>query len=303
MSLMKVLPISGRILVASVFLFAVYAFFVFAQDPTSGKSVYDQIKAFQLSGGKAEVANLVLKRDRVAMTFTGTFYFASPVMGRTTGAVFIGKGTVAAGVPPSEFERGNLKRLLKTDAFTADFTSAVLKFSDDTFDVIGKTRMEAAATPEVQKIGSALGPRVLEESGANMDSRLAMSLLNGEKPGFFFANFDGGSSGRFSYLLDAQGRIPTANFSVNGGEKGLIYAYKNSFGGNEVWMAFYGEDDYARGIVAYSDVNDLVDTQHYRIELDLRSPKSKIGLRTGIKMQARGDGAAAIPFSIGESLS
>ena len=50
------------------------------------QTLYDQIKAFPLTGGKADVANLTLKRDRVAMTFTGTFYFAAPIDGRVTGA-------------------------------------------------------------------------------------------------------------------------------------------------------------------------------------------------------------------------
>ena len=34
----------------------------------SAKSAYDQINAFALGGGKADVSNLVLKRDRVSMT-------------------------------------------------------------------------------------------------------------------------------------------------------------------------------------------------------------------------------------------
>src|SRR5262245_48405059 len=41
-----------------------------AQD---SRSLYAQIKAFSLTGGRADVNNLVLKRDRVEMTFTGTF--------------------------------------------------------------------------------------------------------------------------------------------------------------------------------------------------------------------------------------
>jgi hypothetical protein len=65
----------------------------FAQENLSAKSkeVYEQVKAFSLTGGSAEATGLVLKRDRAEMTFDGTFYFASPVEGRETGAVFKGK--------------------------------------------------------------------------------------------------------------------------------------------------------------------------------------------------------------------
>ena len=49
------------------------------------KELYDQIKAFSLSGGSVEVKGLVLKRDRAQMTFDGTFYLTSPTNGIVTG--------------------------------------------------------------------------------------------------------------------------------------------------------------------------------------------------------------------------
>ena len=36
------------------------------------------------------------------------------------------------------FEKGNIKRLLGTESISSDFKTAVLRFTDDTFDVIGK---------------------------------------------------------------------------------------------------------------------------------------------------------------------
>src|SRR5436190_9979654 len=81
----------------------------------AGRQVYDQIKAFTLKGGSADVSNLTLKRDRVEMTFTGTFYFGAETSGKPTGAVFIGTGTLRAEAPPTEFEKENIKRLLGAD--------------------------------------------------------------------------------------------------------------------------------------------------------------------------------------------
>jgi hypothetical protein len=71
---------------------------------------------------------------------------------------------------------------------------------------------------------------------------------------------------------------------------------------SEVWMAFYSEEDYAQRRASYSDIYDLVDVTKYDMELDLRSPKSKLGLRTRLSMQALAPGLRAVPFSIGESL-
>ncbi|MBC7929278.1 MAG: hypothetical protein H7Z38_01825, partial [Rubrivivax sp.] len=66
----------------------------YAQEDASakGKGVYEQIRAVSLTGGSAEARGIVLKRDRAEMSFDGTFYFAAPVEGRVTCAVFIGEG-------------------------------------------------------------------------------------------------------------------------------------------------------------------------------------------------------------------
>lgn len=281
-----------------------FSFSVFAQENTGsgGKAIYEQIKAFNLSGGKAEVSGLTLKRDRVLMTFNGTFYFTSAVEGKITGAVFIGQGNFKAEVPPSDFEKNNVKRLLNADAVESDFKTAVLRFTDDTFDIIGKNKQDATADAQSQKLAVESDARILKETGANLASRLTLSILNKENPGLFFATFDGGRRDRFSYALDYQNRLPTHYFGINGGEKGLVFAYKQSIYNNETWLAFYSLKDYQTGFVSYSDVNDLVDITHYKMELNLRSPKSRLGLRTKVNMTARFSDVSAISFNIGESL-
>lgn len=283
------------------FVFTLISIASSAHAQTGGRAVYDQINAFLLDGGKAEVSGLELKRDRAVMTFDGTFYFSKPVDGQVTGAVFMGKGTFRAEVPPSTFEKSNVKRLLGRDVVASTFTTAVLRFSDDTFKIIGPS-VAGQAPAEAQKLATENDLRIRKETGANVAARVALSLLNGEKPGFFFANFSGGDLDRFSYLFDPQGRIPTANFDINGGEKGLIFAYKPSIFSSEVLMAFYGEDDYARQMVTYSDVNDLVDITHYTMDVDLRTPKARMGLSAKVQMQTLSPGVHAIPFTIGESL-
>jgi len=289
------------------FLFLIlFSFSLSAQETessaNSGKTLYTQLKAFNLNGGKAEVSQLVLTRDRVVMTFNGTFYFSSPIEGKVTGAVFVGQGTLKAEVPPSKFEKDNVKRLLNAEAVESDFKTAVLRFTDNTFDIIGKDKKDGAADAQSQKLAMETDARILKETGANLASRMAVSILNKENPGFFFADFDGGKRDRFSYVLDYQNRIPTYYFDINGGEKGLIFAYKQSIYNSETWLAFYSLQDYQTKLVAYSDVNDLVDITSYKMELDLRAPRSKLGLRTKVNMAARFSNVTAIPFTIGESL-
>ncbi|HQU85910.1 MAG TPA: M1 family aminopeptidase, partial [Pyrinomonadaceae bacterium] len=288
-----------NIQIITILLF-LFSFGVSAQE--NGKTLYNQIKTFNLNGGKADVSNLVLKRDRVEMTFNGTFYFPAPINGKVTGAVFIGQGNFKAEVPASEFEKNNVKRMLNAELVESDFKTAVFRFTDDTFDIIGKSKTEGAASAEVQKIAAEIDNRLMKETGANISARLAISILNKENPGFFFANFDGGKRDRFSYILDHQNRIPTEYFTINGGEKGIIFSYSSTSFDNDIWMAFYSLEDYQRKIVSYSDINDLVDVTHYKLDLDLRQPKRKLGLKANVSMTALQSGIKAVPFVLGESL-
>jgi hypothetical protein len=267
-----------------------------------GKELYSQLKAFSLSGGSAKAEALILKRDRAEMTFDGNFYFASPVEGRVTGAVFIGQGRFRAEVPPSGFEKDNVRRLLGADIVESDFKTAVLRFTDDTFDLIGRNREGGAANDQAQKLAAETDLRVLKQTGANLSARVALSILNAETPGFFFASFDGGKRDRFSLVLDYQNRIPVANFDLNSGEKGVIFSYGSVLIGNEIWMTFYSLDDYQHRSVSYSDVNNLVDITNYRLDVDLREHKSRLRLATRISMEVRAPNVKAVPFLIGESL-
>ena len=267
-----------------------------------GKVIYNKIKAFSLTAGKADVNGLVLKRDRVTITFgKGTFFFASPVDGRFTGAVFLGEGKLYAEVPPSDFEKEHIRRLFDTDSISSTFKTAILRFSDDTYEIIGKNIIQQAVDDKTQKLANQADIRVGEETGANIPARLALSIINDEKPGVFFAAFSGGKRGDFYYVFDPQTRIPTAFFGIDGGEKGLIYAY-DSHSQNKVWTAFYSLDDYKNRTVTYSDMNHLVDTEHYKIDIDMRNPESSVKLTAKVEMKMRKANLRAISFLIDNGL-
>jgi len=219
------------------------------------------------------------------------------------GAVFVGKGKFVAAVPESSFEKEHVKRLLKTDIIESDFSNAVFRVSDNVLDELAGTAQPASVPANVQKAATDHDPQARKETGTNVAARLAVALINKEKEGVFYASFSGGKMNDFSFVFDPQTRIPTANFDLNGGEKGLLYTYRRNIYSSEVLTAFYGESDYQRGVVAYSDMNDLVDILSYDMEMDLRSPKKSVGLRAGLKMVAFADGVSAIPFLLGESLS
>jgi hypothetical protein len=274
-----------------------------AQEPpvSAEKTVYQQLKSFALSG-VVEVKGLVIKRDRTQITLDGSVYLAQPIGGKVTGAVFIGDGQFAVETPPGQFEKANLKRLLGVETLESDFKTAVFRFTDDTGPLFGQAR-ESAPNERAQKLASEADLRLLRETGTNLSARLALSILNGESPGLFFATFDGGKRGRFSYVLDHQSRIPVSGFTVNGGEKGLIWAYNSAIMSTEVWLAFYSLEDYKRGQVEYSDVSDLLDVTNYTMEIDLREHSKHLRLTAKASAKILQNNVRAINFKVGESLS
>jgi hypothetical protein len=284
------------------FIFGTHA--AFAQDGAASKEkqTYNQLKTFALTGGSAQVNALVLKKDRTEITLTGTVYFGEPVNGQITGAVFIGEGKFVAATPPNEFEKDNVKRLLGAENIESDFKTAVFRFTDDTATQMGQAQ-PGPANDRAQKLALENDARQMRETGANLPARVAVSLLNGEKPGFFFGTFDGGRRGRFSLVLDHQNRIPVANFGINAGEKGLIWAYNTAIYNPEVWLAFYSLDDYQRGQVAYSDANDQIDIAHYGMDINLRDYNNRLRVLSHVVAEVLQPNLRAVGFQVGESLS
>jgi hypothetical protein len=270
---------------------------------SDGKGLYGQIKAFALTGQAVEVQKLLLKRDRVEMTLTGTLYLSGAIDGRVGGAVFIGDGNFRAEVPPARFERDHVRRLLNADVVDSDFRTAVLRWTDDTAALFDGARSDVTVPEQAKRLAAEFEPRVTRETGVNLSARLAASVLNGEQPGVFFGQFDGGRRGRFSYVLDHQNRIPVANFNINAGEKGLIFAYQQPIFWHDVWLAFWSLEDYGRRAATYSDANDAVDITAYRLDVDVHDFDREMGLKARIDMTARRPDVRAVPFAIGESLS
>ena len=298
----KWLGVRFRMLVLSILFIAAP---VLAQQaaPVDSRSLYDALRKFDLQG-KVSVTDLALKRDRAEMVFTGDFYFAAPIDGRITGAVFIGNGTFKAPAPPMQFEKESMIRFLNEDVAESDFRTAVLRFSDDTFDIIGKGMdASAAASSDAQKLAAELEPRLLKETGANISSRLLISLVNHESPGFFLAQFDKGKRDRFTYLVDPQTRIPGLAFGINGGEKVLLFSYAPYVYTNDVWIATYSEENFQKNQASYSDGFDLVAPLHYQMEIDLREARKMLHTKMRIDFESLADNLRTIPMKINDGLT
>ena len=265
--------------------------------------VYRSLQQFELNGGSAVAENVVLHRDRAEITFNGKFYFEAPVDGRYRGAVFLGKGKVHADAPPVPFEQFNLQRMLKADAVDSDFSTAVLRFTDDTPERLGlKISAGESAPDDAKKLAAAFSPRLLREGGVDAPARMVVSMANGESPGVFLAEFDKGSRGHFYFVFDPQCRVLAQSFGIDGGEKGMFVTTDSLYLFPEIWTAFWSQEDYQQHRAKFSDSFALVAPRRYEMDIDVRDWKH-MKIRVRMQLVAQSDGVRAIPLMMNESLS
>ena len=112
---MKTQLLQNPLLVLVCLLLAVTSALAQESPSSKDKDIYNQLKAFSLTGGAVDVKGIVLKRVHTQITLDGTVYLSEPVNGQITGAVFIGEGKFATEAPANDFEKDNVKRLLGTE--------------------------------------------------------------------------------------------------------------------------------------------------------------------------------------------
>jgi hypothetical protein len=166
---------------------------------------YKELRNAGIGGGFA-VSNLVLTRDAAVFTLTGTLHLVAPVQGRTTGAVFIGQGTLAY-TPPIAAERAMLGILTKGEPFSETFERAVFRFTDDTAEQIkkaatGPSPASNAAADLLKETNQALRVKLRD----NLHARILHDVLSPKPGGLFVAHVAGKKySNRLVFTIDPQG--------------------------------------------------------------------------------------------------
>jgi len=180
----------SKILALHVATVVVLAACTYAFTTPNSDSTYQQLRNLTLGGEAVSVSNLSLKRD--AGTFhlrSGTVCFVTPVQGKITGAVFSGDGNFVLD-PPLESERKSLKLLTKEDEFSENFTQAVLRFTDSTYDDVKNGGSAASG-------GCDAGPLKDSQNSTrhkfknNLEARILEDVLSPEPGGLFVAFMHG----------------------------------------------------------------------------------------------------------------
>lgn len=201
---------ASRILFAATILLALIlslyaAGNLFADNPPAGPNsdpTYQQLRNLTLGSEAVSVSNFDLKRD--AGTFhlrSGIVCFVASVQGKVTGAVFTGDGNFVL-EPTADSERKSLKLLTKEDEFSENFSQAVLRFTDSTYDDIKKGGSPASSNCDAGLLKDSQNT-TRHKFKDNLEARILEEVLSPNPRGLFFAFIHGKRyNGKEIYSID-----------------------------------------------------------------------------------------------------
>jgi hypothetical protein len=253
-------------------------------------SFYQQLRNVVPSGESSAANNLVLKRDAGTFTFrSGVFYFLAPVNGKVTGAVFTGSGSFSM-VPPVASEKRSLSLLTKEPAINEEFDSAVLRFTDGTYEEIKKAAGSSNGVPtgssELGNINNALKKKI----SYNLTGRLLQDVLTNKQGKIFFAFMHGRKfNDKELFAIDPRGVTYYAPEEV------LFQTWdENKFG---VWAAFHFSDEYANNQASGTQQNAAIDIVNHKLNTQIEK-SAKLNGDAITTFVAREDGLQVVPFDL-----
>lgn len=253
--------------------------------------VYREIRSVAIGTEAYQVNEFNLIKDAATFTLNGVLYLLAPVQGRVTGAVFIGKGTMAYS-PPMASERRMLGMLTKGEPFNEGFDRAVFRFTDDTAEKI-KAAGTAAAAAQVNGARDAL--KDTNESlrlrlRENLHARILQDILSPSASGLFHAYIPGKKySNKLVFAIDPNGVGAVAPETVQ------LLSWADFQGG--IYSAHHASDFYKERRRAPARPGSWIDIQHHQLSAEI-DPNGELRGTATTTFTAVLDGLAAVPLDL-----
>ena len=172
----------------------------------SAREIYDQLNALRVDSAatyEIDAANRIeLRRGDVEISFEqGKLAFLQAFEGRVTGAVFSGRGHVLA-VPRDTVEKQQMARFLGAPVLDQDFTSACLRFTDDSGAILLQQFRAAEVSPYQDSAFASRWETLLAAINSGQSLRVLFDSLSQNPQPYFFAAIDGVTTGPFDVILD-----------------------------------------------------------------------------------------------------
>ncbi len=227
-----------------------------------------------------------ITRGRVNIYLNRGFIgFLTSVAGETTGAVFQGDGEILL-IPPDPVEKGSLARFTGSPILTEPFTSALLRFTDQTAQEL-KAR---ARLPDPEDTEQPTGfvdywNPVVRRLNPDYSMRILQDLLGNRDLPFFHAHVNGVNQGVFQVVVDE--RLPEAiHVAAARRSHGKLYA--------DLWCSFPSPTSQARREAL---MVGAVKVLSYQIDTRIHEDHSLEG-RAELELESRSNADRVVAFEL-----
>ncbi len=263
-----------------------------AQEQTDPLRLLKQLNEAQLDPARIYfIRDTQITRDRVNIYFNRGFIgFLAPVAGEITGAVFEGDGELLL-IPPSPTEKLNLSRFTDSPILAEKFTSAYLRFSDQT----AKELSDRVRRPDPDDVEQPTGfldkwNPTAKLLNPDYSMRVLQDVLGSRALPFFGAHFQGVERGIFQLSVDE--RLPeTVQVGAAQRSHGEIFA--------DVWCSFASQASEAK---ADSLRLGSASVESYRIDTQIQADHSLMG-RADLEMRSHSSADRVLAFELSRRLS
>jgi hypothetical protein len=217
------------------------------------REIYQGLNALRVDRAAIyPVSDLRLRRDAINLTLSdGTIGFLQAFDGRITGAVFSGHGRVSANLRDPA-EKRSLAHFLGVPLLNQEFTSAYLRFDDDsTQEIQGQLHTSGANASTDDKFATSWD-KALPNLNPDLSARLLMDWVADAPVPFFYAELLDERVGAFDVLVDGR-RSDTVMVGQERWSAGIRYY--------DVWTSFPGSSVPAAPQPAFAPVSYTVDTK------------------------------------------
>ena len=172
----------------------------------TARELYDQLTALRVDPStiyEIDAANRIeLRRGDAQLSFEqGKFAFLQTFEGRITGAVFFGRGHILA-APRNPVEKQQMARFLGAPVLDQDFTSACLRFTDDTPADLLRQFHESEILPQQDSAFATRWDSLLNALNPGQSIRLLLDSLSQTPTPYFEGSIDGAVTGPFDLISD-----------------------------------------------------------------------------------------------------
>jgi hypothetical protein len=249
---------------------------------------YDALNALRIDPASTyqidPADRIALRRADAQLSFDeGKLAFLAPLDGRTTGAVFFGRGHVLA-APRGAVEKQQMARFLGAPVLDQDFTYAALRFTDPTADDLLRQLSTAGVPPQRDPDFAAHWNSLLAASNPIESLRILFDSLSRNPQPYFHAAIDGIATGLFDVVIDLERYEPVLLGQRRKSGDRTFY---------DVW-ASYQVPGVPRGRPAFHAV-------HYSIETSLLTDNS-LDARAEVRLRAEESGERLLVFQLSPRL-